>query len=159
MYKIILFTLLVPFLMACQKNNFPLNYYPAQGLDSTTIQSCHEPKIEYVDVNGTLDELQTSLQGYVFIGKAQWTDKKAIHADHAVEQGKKVGACLILWQKKYVGTIHTKKRVPKISPFQSGFFSSDGSMFNFPDTFNYEEVPVSYRYIRNTVLFFAKKAE
>ncbi len=144
-------------LMACTKNNIQTNYQSTQEL-TNKIQKCTTPKIVHISATENLEQAQKELQGYVFIGKAMWTDKGTESNNHALEQGKNVGACLVLWQKKHVGTIHTKKRISRPYSTKARLFTIDTLLSDSSAPFfNYEEVPVTYQYLRHTVLFFAKK--
>ncbi len=146
-------------LLACTPNNFQKNYQVVQSIsNNSSIQTCNVPRIVVVPVDVNIEQTQNELQGYELIGKSTWTDKIAQSNNHAMEQGKRVGACLVLWQKKYVGTIHTKERIPTLNPTQPQLFTLDYLLAGSPAPLdNYEEVPVSYKYFRHTALFFAKK--
>ncbi len=162
MWKITISCFMLSVLTACAPavNDFSKNYQAAKTVQNeSSVQKCPVPKLVLAPPNAVLTQEQEKImeQGYVLMGQSEWTSKKDESGEKAIEQGKKVGACLVLWNKKFVGTIHTKKRINKASPFRSGFFGDGSPVLSVPDPFNYEDVPVSYNYIRHTVLFFAKQ--
>ncbi len=154
-------------LMGCAPSAFEKNYqalapYTTMSLDKKKqhhTQLCQEPKVTSLPEQYNEESVIKTLPNYTVIGKAQWTSYKKESAKNAVTQAKKVGACLVLWHSKYVGTVHSIKREQRLSPWQTPIKSPMSSLFSELNSFDYIEKPVQYAYYTYTALFFAKKAE
>ncbi len=152
-------------LLGCAPNGFEKNYQaltPAHAISlkkngQKHTQLCQEPKLASLPEQFTEESTIKTLPNHIFIGKSQWTSHKKESAKHALTQAKKVGACLVLWRSKYVGTVHSIKRETRISPWQSTIKSTVNPLFSDLDSFDYIEKPVQYAYYTYTAFFFAKK--
>ncbi len=167
------------FLTSCAPSGFEKNYRgasltPSQdaavqytavqnsAIQNIGMQSCTEPIVETLPPAMTLAQAQHSKPDYILLGQAQWTSNTLEDASHALAQGRKVGACLVLWRRLYKGTVHSVVREARISPWQSRFAGSGGINGNpplLPDSFDYIEKPISNAYYSYLALFFVKKSQ
>ncbi len=142
-------------LVSCAPNGFEKNYRSLSAGQAQNLQTCTTPALKIIPAEHNMqDEQQKNLSHYILVGQAQWTSSTQENATAALAQGQKVGACLVLWQKKPVGVVHSTVREIKMSPFQSRFIGPNYNDLILQESFNYIEKPISETYFRYTALFF-----
>ncbi len=145
---------------ACATNEFEKNYH-ALSTSSFKSKSCTSPQIQILNDNDKTQEIIENLVNYALIGQSEWLSKKQENSTSAMAYAQKVGACLVLWRSKYVGSVNSTKKEFFLPTATTSYFDvktvQDGPFYKNPSDFNYYDVPVTYKYYRNTALFFVKK--
>ncbi len=153
------------FLTGCA-SGFEENYQPvhANEMGSAAIQPCLSTKVEKMPLHESIDEAKARMaeQGYILIGEAQWESTMDESAQSARDQGKKVGACVVLWRRVEAGLVHTTQTVTEHIPGYSTTVTVKGSHGNERKTIDvagrtvYHEEPVVYQRYDFLGLFFGK---
>ncbi len=159
------------FLTACVSSGFEANYQPVLDYGENSfggIEKCNIPQVEKLmpeSFGESLKQVQerTIAKGYVLVGRAYWKSTSHESNEDALEQGKKVGACLVLWRQEDAGIIHTTETVSDYIPAKtitvksSGTHGHDKTVVTEDARYEYHEVPVSKQQYEYVGLFFAKK--
>ncbi len=153
------------FLVACGPSGFEKNYVPeldytggAQG----NLEKCSIPRVVRVPVSENIAGLKerASREGYALIGQSQWKSTYEESNEEALEQGKKVGACLVYWQRVDAGFIQTTRLETEHIPAQTTTIERDGiteTVIIEPSRTENIEVPVTLKQYDYFALFFLKK--
>ncbi len=163
-YKIALLSCCM--LLAACGTGFENNYQPVleRPVTQAPLQVCAKTQVEKLSPYADIHQVQKDMEakGYVLIGKAQWESTSNESSDTALEQGEKVGACLVLWRKIDAGVTHTTRTVSHYTPPRQKTIVVEGSqgketrVITIPGHTDYYQEPVIYQRYDYLGLFFAK---
>ncbi len=153
------------FLWGCA-SGFEQNYHPVQNPIATSIplKRCATPKVEKLGPHANIKGIKESMlaDGYVLIGEARWESINEESNETAMEQGQKVGACLVLWRRADAGILHTTRTVTDYTPAHTttvkvkNKHGHSTKTIDVPAKTTYHEEPVDYQRYEYMGLFFAK---
>ncbi len=149
-------------LLAACSSGFENNYQPVleRPMAQAPLQVCTKTQVEKLSPYTNIDEARKSMEakGYVLIGKAQWEGTSEESSSTALEQGEKVGACLVLWRKIDAGVTHTTRTMSHYTPPRQKTVEVEGEtkIITIPGHTDYYEEPVTYQRYDYLGLFFGK---
>ncbi len=160
--------LLIPLLLTgCAASGFQEHYKPV-AVQSTTndyaVHTCpppHEPQVQKITFAFNVQEHIARMfqKGYTLIGEAHWEGRDWESLDEALEQGKAVNACFVLWGKKHTGEKLETVAVQNYIPSESKtIIRDDGETeeIYIPSHYETDYVPEMVSYYQYVGLFFAK---
>ncbi len=146
-------------------SGFEQNYHPVLPSGNIApLKPCAIPKVEKMRPHADADEVKAKMRtrGYVLIGEAQWESISDESNETALEQGQKVGACLVLWRRLDAGIMHTTRTVSDYHPAYTktikvrGKHGTETKTIEVPAQTTYHDEPVDYQRYDYMGLFFAK---
>ncbi len=103
--KILLGAALCSVLVGCMEGGFSEHYTPVMMPSEVNVARCTgDPRVQRFPRGSDREIIQMMTEkGYVLIGEASWTGPAYEDDSSALSQGKKVGACLVVWGRAEVG--------------------------------------------------------
>ncbi len=156
--------------VSCAPNGFH-EYY--RGLDRASamlrpgMSVCETPLVDTMP-NLNLHDLELKMyeSGYGLLGSAAWAGTARETDADALDQGKEIGACLVLWSADFshvesgVSAVPVYVPGPTVASYRKAYYNGRPyyyrSFYTYPGYTYYDSVPYSVRVFNYTGAFFAR---
>ncbi len=158
----VLFLLCSLGLLSACASGFETHYKPASPLDTpmASYETCYDTKVERISPYDRADKVIEDMKskGYVLIGQAKWESIGEESNQTALDQGRKVGACIVLWSRLEAGVEHSTRTVSNYTPARKEKVVIDGKehTIEIPAKTTYHQEPYDYKRYEFRGYFFAK---
>jgi len=158
----------------CATNGFQQFYKgrdAAQIMASSDMETCSTPSIYALPAENLITITNTMFtEGFYLVGESEWNGPASEGDREAIEHGKNIGACVVLWKADYSDTTQSSMNTTMYVPggttttTHSGSIYSGGTRSSYigtsttqnPGTITTQSIPYSIRRYNYRALYFAR---